>query len=83
MPAKGREDAEWPELILGPAVGAQSGQAEAVQWTRQGVNTEHLVRWSLDLPTTDPTYPLTCSNHLRSLRRASVLNFPKTGNPKT
>ena len=73
----GRRSSSEPQSEPSP------GKAEAVQWTRQGVNTEDLVRWYLDLPTTDPTYPLTCSNHLRSLRRASVLNFPKTGNPKT
>ena len=83
MPSKGREDAEWPALLLGTAVGAQSGQSGGRAVDASGVNTEDLVRWYLDLPTTDPTYPLTCSNHLRSLRRASVLNFPKTGNPKT
>ena len=27
MPSKGREDAEWPALLLGTAVGAQSGQS--------------------------------------------------------
>ena len=144
--SKGSEDAEWPALLLGTAVGAQSGQSGGgLSWcqhrrllrARRQHSTvdnlyfkkledgptswkqfemkvllrpllstrlfpkrpfqkdnpaEDLVRWSLGLPTTDPTYPVTCSNHLKFLGKARVLKVsknrklkhsnPDTRNPK-